>query len=192
MENASDALIMAGQILIFLIALSVCISSFSTLRANVNNIISQNDEIRLAKSGDTYVNFIESRDNNSARVVNSDTVISSMYRATKENYIIYIKLNNLNEVDTNYISTMNASKDSEVKNAEGTPIIRKDDKLIKITVNVNDNVDKDLRENEGGKLYNKIKNLQFNEYIGEYQDDSKASTENKPIHRIITYVQNKK
>ena len=32
MENATDALIMAGSVLIFLIALSVCVSSFTTLR----------------------------------------------------------------------------------------------------------------------------------------------------------------
>lgn len=37
MENASDALIMAGQILIFLVALTLCISSFSDLRTNIQN-----------------------------------------------------------------------------------------------------------------------------------------------------------
>lgn len=190
MENASDAVIMAGQILIFLIALSVCISSFSTLRANVNNIISKNEEIRLAKSGDTYINFIESRNSKSARVVNSDTVISSMYRATKENYIIYIKLSNPNIVNQNYITLMTATQDSKIKKSDNTPIIKKNDKIIKITIGVytNEDVDKVLRSDKGN-LYNVIKEMKFNEYIGEYQDNSEASTENKPINRIITYAQ---
>ena len=39
MENATDALIMAGSVLIFLIALSVCVSSFTTLRTEIDQII---------------------------------------------------------------------------------------------------------------------------------------------------------
>ena len=56
MENASDALIMAGQMLIFIIALTVCISSFTTVRAEVNRIVGENEEIRMARNGDTYIN----------------------------------------------------------------------------------------------------------------------------------------
>ena len=51
MENASDALIMAGQMLIFIVALTVCISSFTTVRAEINRIVGENEEIRMAKDG---------------------------------------------------------------------------------------------------------------------------------------------
>ena len=91
MENASEALVMAGDILIFIIALTVCISSFTTVRTEVDRIIGQNEEIRMAKDGDTYINFIESKKSSSARAVESETVVSSIYRAIKENYVIYIK-----------------------------------------------------------------------------------------------------
>ena len=58
MENASDALIMAGQVLIFIIALTVCISSFSSIRIGIDNVIDQTDTIKLAKDSDLYINFI--------------------------------------------------------------------------------------------------------------------------------------
>ena len=44
MENASDALIMAGQVLVFIIALTVCISSFNTLRNNITDLINALEE----------------------------------------------------------------------------------------------------------------------------------------------------
>ena len=80
MENASDALIMAGQILIFIVALTVCLSSFTNVRAEVNRIVGENEEIRFAKDGETYVNFIESKKGSANRVVEADTIVTSLYR----------------------------------------------------------------------------------------------------------------
>ena len=65
MENASDALIMAGQILIFIIALTVCISSFSILRKSVDSIIGETETVKFAKGEKGYLNYIEA-DNNKA------------------------------------------------------------------------------------------------------------------------------
>ena len=116
MENASDALIMAGQMLIFIIALTVCISSFTTVRAEVNRIVGENEEIRMARNGDTYINYIESKRSSSTRVIGSDALIASMYRAIKEDYVIYIKFNSdiRDQIDTSHIKTMVASVDSVV------------------------------------------------------------------------------
>lgn len=193
MENASDALIMAGQILIFILALTVCISSFSTVRAEVNRIVDQNEEIKMAKDGDNYINFIESNKSSSTRVIESETVVSSMYRAIKENYVIYIKFKDRSTINSinNYISTMTATVDSKIKGSNNQPIIKRNDKLIKITIGADSNqeVDKILRENNGGNLFNLIKTKKFNEYIGEYQKKSTVSTENKEVYRIITYVE---
>ena len=128
MENASDALIMAGQMLIFIIALSVCISSFTTVRAEVNRIVGENEEIRMAKDGDTYVNYIESEKSSSTRVIGADAVVASMYRAIKEDYVIYIKFDSdiTRQIGTNdYISTMKATEDSKVMGKDGQPIIKK-------------------------------------------------------------------
>lgn len=195
MENASDALIMAGQMLIFIIALTVCISSFTTVRAEVNRIVGENEEIRMAKDGDTYINYIESKSkkSSSTRVIGSDALIASMYRAIKEDYVIYIKFNSdiRDQIDTSHIKTMVASVDSVVKNKE--PIIKAGDKLIKITIgsDTNQNINEVLKSTEGGKLFELIKDKNFNEYLGEYQKASAqgVTSENKEVYRIITYIE---
>lgn len=195
MENASDALIMAGQMLIFIVALTVCISSFTTVRAEVNRIIGENEEIRMAKDGDTYINYIESKKSSSTRVVGSDTVVASMYRAIKENYVIYIKFKSdiETQIGTDHIKTMVASVNSVVKNKDGQPIIKEEDKLIKITIgsDTNQNINEVLKSKEGGKLFGLIKDKNFNEYLGEYQKASAqgVTSENKEVYRIITYVE---
>ena len=68
MENLADALITTGQVLIFIIALSVCMSSFSTLREAIGNITEQREQIRMVKDSEGYLNFIESKKNNSIRI----------------------------------------------------------------------------------------------------------------------------
>ena len=195
MENASDALIMAGQMLIFIIALTVCISSFTTVRAEVNRIVGENEEIRMAKDGDTYINYIESKKSSSTRVIGSDALIASMYRAIKEDYVIYIKFNSdiRDQIDTSHIKTIVASVDSVVKNKDGQPIIKAGDKLIKITIgsDTNQNINEVLKSTEGGKLFELIKDKNFNEYLGEYQKASAqgVTSENKEVYRIITYIE---
>ncbi len=193
MENASDALIMAGQVLIFIVALTICISSFTTVRAKVNEIVGQNEEIRMAKSGNTYINFMESRNASSNRVVGAETVVTSMYRAIKEDYVIYIKFTDPADIerikDNNYINKMEATKNSEVKN-NGVSIIETGNVLIKVTIgsDTNQDVNKVLKE-DGGNLFEIMRDKKFNEYLGEYQKNTDSSTENKKVNRIITYVE---
>lgn len=185
MENASDALIMAGQILIFIVALTVCISSFTTLRTEVNRIIGESETIKFAKGTNGYINYIESKQHGSSRVVGAETVTSSIYRGIKENYVIYLKLKNDNIIDENIINVTKATKKITI---DGTQVINIGDKIIKITIGVdsNQNVNKILSE---GKLYEQIKESRFHEYLGEYQNNSTVTSENKPVHRIITYVE---
>ena len=186
MENASDALIMAGQMLIFIVALTVCISSFTTVRAEVNRIVGENEEIRMAKDGDTYLNYIESKKSSSTRVVGSEAVVTSMYRAIKEDYVIYIKFKN----DT----IKNATVDSKIIK-DGQPIIKVNDKLIKITIgsDTNQNINSVLRSTNGGgvSVFDIMREKKFNEYLGEYQKSSAegVTSENKEVYRIITYVE---
>lgn len=204
MENASDALIMAGQILIFLVALTVCLSSFTTVRTEVNRIVGENEEIRFAKDGDAYINFMESKKGSSTRVVGSETVVATVYRAIKENYTVYIKFknqNSINAVENNhrYINTITASRDSTVKDSSNNPIIKNGETLIKITIgsDTNQNVDEILKKENGGNLFNELKKYDFNEYLGEYKQGSDSAdpsaptvaSENKQTYRIVTYVQ---
>lgn len=193
MENASDALVMAGQILIFIIALTVCISSFTTIRAEVNQIVGQKDTIRMAKDGDDYINFLQAKDGNAIRTVKSDTLITAMYRAIKENYVIYLKLNNYDELDTKYVTFCKAETTSAVKDKNGNPIIKQDDQLIRVTIGSSESGNNQYVNAmlSKGKLFEKIKNSSFAEYLGEYQSYSATdvSEENKDTYRIITYVE---
>lgn len=200
MENASDALIMAGEMLIFIVALTVCISSFTNVRVEVDRIVGQKETVQMAKSGDEYLNYITSKKENSIRLVGAETLVPSMYRAIKENYVIYIKISNYDDenIKNSGIVTTSATKDvqvvdpnSEDKNSK-IKVISKDEKIIKITIGsktagINQNVNAIL--NDGFLKY--IEGKTFSEYLGEYQDASESgvSSEDKTIHRIITYVE---
>ena len=195
MENVSDALIMAGQILIFIIALTVCIASFSIVRSNIDNIISQTDTVKFAKGEAGYINYIESDQNSAIRKVGVETVVSSMYRASKENYDIFIKLQDTSNLDNwldddKNVEFYNAKKDVvlDVNGISKTPI-RVNDKLIRVGIGrkKNQKINSKLRYG----LYNKIKDLYFYEYFGQYQNDTDANSSDKNTYRIITYIDSK-
>lgn len=189
MENASDALIMAGQVLIFIIALTVCISSFTTLRVGIDSTIEQTETIKFAKDSDLYINFIQSRNDGSTRIVGAETVVSSMYRAIKEDFTMYLDLKDgtFNEVH----STLGDKID--VRNEDGDIIgsykivYDTNNKWIKITIASDANYRSNALLKNG--LYDIIKGKSFNEYLGEYQEETNegVSSENKQTKRIITY-----
>lgn len=196
MENATDALIMAGQVLIFIIALTVCISSFTTIRVSIDSMMGQTETINLAKdTSDTYINYLKSRDEGSTRIVGAETVVSSMYRAIKENYVLYIKLNKslpaslvddpkLPLDNDNPLKIIYANKDLNINGNS----ISKDDKIIKVTI-ASDATQRSNASLANG-LYDIIKGEKFSEYLGEWQNDSVANSEDKTTNRIITYIQN--
>lgn len=205
MENASDALIMAGEMLIFIVALTVCISSFTKVRVEIDKIVDQKETVQMAKNEENqeYVNYIKSKKNNSIRVVGAETLLPSMYRAIKENYVIYIKLNAYDDdfIKNSGIVLTKATKDvSAIKrNSDGTTssstVIHNGDDIIKITIGsktakINQYVNAILKDNDK-KFFNYIKEKEFYEYLGEYQDwaETGVSSEDRAIHRIITYVE---
>ena len=99
MENATDAIIMATSVLLLIIALSVSISSLSNLKTQVQDILSQRDEVDLStysvKNGETtttsYNNYIKNNTDIDVRKVKAETIITLIRRMRKENYTIYIK-----------------------------------------------------------------------------------------------------
>ena len=204
MENASDALIMAGEMLIFIVALTVCISSFTKVRVEIDKIVGQKETVQMAKNEENqeYVNYIKSKKNNSIRVVGAETLLPSMYRAIKENYVIYIKLNAYDDdfIKNSGIVLTTAAKDVRaIINRDGTTVssvvINSGDCIIKITIGsktakINQNVNAILKDNDK-KFFNHIKGKNFYEYLGEYQDwaETGVSSEDRAIHRIITYVE---
>ena len=179
-DNLSDALIMAGAVLIFIVALTVCMSSFTNMRTQVDEIVQRNTRIEFAKDEATgeYINYMTA--DSDIRIVGPETVISSLYRVEKENYKVYINMKGMpSGIDKKTFS-------SEYKN-----VIITDPgwKTIEISINgINSDIDNLL--NKKG-LYKALTSTRknFKEYLGVYQEKSEASSANKPTYRVITYVE---
>ena len=189
MENVSDALIMAGQVLIFIVALTVCISSFTTLRVGIDEIVGQTETVQMARGSSGYINYIDSKDAEATRLVGVDTVVSAMYRAIKENYVIYLvaaDCDALKGLGENAVDIMEAEHPLTIG---GKTVITEGQKIIQVTIGNETNQDINAKLKNG--FYNKIKNFSFYEYLGEYQNASApgVSTENKETYRIITYIE---
>lgn len=99
MENAADALKMAAAILIFIIAISSSFSLFGTAKQTADSIITMRDKQAYLEAEElegvmytssqeisTYEGFTEYGD----RIVGIDTVISTIYRYSKEKYAVTI------------------------------------------------------------------------------------------------------
>ena len=194
MENASDALIMAANVLLFVIALTVCISSFSMLRQGVDNILGDTEVIKLATDSNIYINYIDSRNNSSIRKVGAETVVSSMLRAIKENYVVYIKLNGYDNdaifQGDNAVDKSIATKNITIKQLNSTnekTIISNGDTLIKVTIGNNSN--QEINTKLKNRLYDILKDKQYYEYLGEYVNNTDVNIEEKIVYRVITYVE---
>ena len=194
MENAAEALMMAGSVLIFIIALTVTMSSFTTLRAGIDDLLDQAETIELAKDSEGYINYMESESEGSIRKVGIETIVPTISRAMKENYVVYIKLNNINDVTyqqpyyENGVFVTVATENVSI-NIDGTnqTIVSIGDKLIKVTIGYDTN--QDINNKLKDKLYEDIKDKTFYEYLGEYQENNLSVPDAEKVrHRIITYI----
>lgn len=87
MENAVDALKMAGSVLLFVIALSVAIPAFTNVRITMDSVLGQTDRESLTIEGDSRFYYLPTDNkNNTNRYVGKETIIPTLYRAYKENY----------------------------------------------------------------------------------------------------------
>ena len=80
MENVAEALKMAGEMLLFILALGICISSFSQARETSDALLRYTDR--------EYVTQYQGV-GTTQRVVGEETVIPTIYRAYKERFKIY-------------------------------------------------------------------------------------------------------
>lgn len=197
MENATDALYIGFAMLIFVVALSICISSFSTQISKIDEIVLADERLdtatRVNAAGETeFMNYISYSE--TSREVGVETIVNTLYRSYKENYIVYLKLNNYSSVSGVRIIDLN-----EAQKYNGNVIIPSGAKVIefKITTEYNlQNAKDKLNEILGnGGLYDYLIGKRFKEYIGElYQNDiggapTGVSDANKTKIRIITYVE---
>ena len=81
MENASQALIIAFSIIIFVIALTISISMFSMARATSDFVIFKSDKTNYYE-----YNRVNETSKRNARVVSMEAIVPTLYRYYKENY----------------------------------------------------------------------------------------------------------
>lgn len=193
MENAADALKMAGAVLLFVLAISIIILSFGQVRESADTIIDYRDRETSYIDGSFYY---DGKDY--SRIVGLETIIPSIYRAYLENYkIVFVGLNkpiykvngtdkyslNLENIEDNNLALANDEKKAEFLQGVlyGKYNKSKEDFETQFSISIDDNCESIYKQ-----LINKTDII---EYLGVYyQNDNPNVLElNKTKKRIITY-----
>lgn len=187
MENATEALKLAAWVLLFVVALSICINSFTEARQTMDTILEYNDR----EYDYTYVEEAET----TQRTVGYESIIPTIYRAYKENYKIIFP-----DSYVLYTRTVNGEK-QEIHSIdlENENLGRgQEEEFIKriLFIRTNDTTDTTFPniQFEGKSLYERIKGNKYIEKLGEYYQTEVGETEesstpdaNKTKKRVITY-----
>ena len=121
MENAVEALKMAGSVLIFVIALSVAILALTQAREGIDAVLKYSDRESSRIDNDERFYYVSSDDNKN-RIVGLETIIPTIYRAYKENFKIVFnfgdefylyKDKNSNKINKIDMSLTNVSNDND-------------------------------------------------------------------------------
>ena len=174
MENASQALIIAFSIIIFVIALTISISMFSMARATSDFVIFKSDKTNYYE-----YNRVDETSKRNARVVSMEAIVPTLYRYYKENYRVEFY--------------DNAGKQLEIYESAGNPIyyfdvddeIERGEPWIGSQESFKNNVDKIVKE----KLIPSYGNDRFEEkYSTEIftkNDDTGKVTEEDKKEKLI-------
>ena len=163
MENASQALIIAFSIIIFVIALTISISMFSMARATSDFVIFKSDKTNYYE-----YNRVDETSKRNARVVSMEAIVPTLYRYYKENYRVEFY--------------DNEGKQLEIYESAGNPIYYFEESF-------KNNVDKIVKE----KLIPSYGNDRFEEkYSTEIftknDDTGKVTEEDKKEKIVIKYI----
>lgn len=195
MENATDALKMAGAVLIFVLAISIIILAFGQVRETADIILDYKDRET------TYIYYEEE---GTVRTVNLETIIPTMFRAHLENYKIVFKDSSGNPItiytvvqnDGTSINKSSIDLNEEIlgdneKKAEFLCGILYHD-FGKMTGDYFKNTNFGMKiELPTKSLYEQLQGKKIKEYLGVYyeNDDSSGIPESmKEKKRVITYV----
>ena len=203
MENAAEALKMAGAVLIFVLALSIIILFFGQVRETSDTIIDYRDRETQYIDGNYYYKSVGTE-----RQVGLETIIPSIIRAYLENYkIVFEGLNspiyviNSETDDEGLVEIEKYSLDLETN--DGTKyknvVLANDEDKAEFLCGIlyhKFKGDDEAKFNEkfnievGPKsLYDHLKNAKVTEYLGVYyqKDEENVPDVNKVEKRIITY-----
>ena len=203
MENAVDALKMAGAVILFVLAISVAIVSFGQAREAADTILDYKDRETVYIDGNLYY-----KTTGTERTVGLETIIPTIYRAYIENYKIVFE--GLNEP----IYTLKLSGNTKIAKytidletkttTDGLQIIyvtlANDEQKSEFLCGIlyNDFTKSGSAENFKKKynvelptnsLISRLKGKKITEYLGVYyqNDNEDVPDVNKTEKRIITY-----
>lgn len=198
MENAAEALKMAFGYLMFGLALTISISSFSQARETIDAIITIKDK-------ETEYTYVEPQNK---KIVGIETIIPTIYKAYKENfriifyksyvdennnepYNLYYSVDKYNPAIKTSINYIDLEKEVFANMQEAIEHINI--LLNKRPTDINNKYYNQFIYQNG--LYDELKDKKFEEVLGEYYlEDSQAGYEtdtieaNKTKKRVITYI----
>lgn len=214
MENASQALKMAGAVLLFVLAVSVAIVSFGQARETADTILDYKDRETVYIDGNLYYETTGTE-----RTVGLETVIPTIYRAYLENYkvvfegldspIYTMKLSNGNEIKKYTLDLETKISSDQSQNIYNVSLANDEQKSEFLCGILYKNFNKAGNETNFEKKYNVslpdnslIEQLNrkvssgkvIKEYLGVYyqEDNEEVPDVNKTEKRIITYkIENK-
>lgn len=203
MENAVEALKMAFGYMMFVLALTISISSFSQARETIDAIITIKDR-------ETNYTYVKSQEK---KIVGVETVIPTMYKAYKENFRVVFYRSYTDETNNTPFYLYNSfGRYDNPATATPTPINYIDleqenfgsaeDAIENLNLILNKRPISMLATDKNyykfiytDGLYKELKDKQFEEILGEYYlEDSQAGHEtdtidaNKTKKRVITYI----
>ncbi len=120
MENAANALKMAGEFLIFVLAVSIIILAFGQTRESADIILDYRDRETAYINGNYYYG-----ETGKTRVVNLETIVPAIFRAYLENYKIVFdglnspiyKIKNKNGIEIDkFVLDLETNQDKEYNN----------------------------------------------------------------------------
>ncbi len=115
MENAVDALKMAGAALLFILAFSIAMSLLTQARQTTDAVL---DNIRLEE----FLPKVEALDNNITREVGIETVIPTLYRYAQADANIRIRITEKDGSQTKELQVFDQNLESDVAIATSTAV----------------------------------------------------------------------
>ena len=187
MENAVEALKIAFAVMMFVVALSLSISSLSQASSAVDAIINLNDR-------ETEYTYVEPTSSN--RTVGVETVVTSMYKAYQESFDIYFYKSNGDPLiiykskdELGNIIEMNSINGSDTfKNAQKA--VEHLNQILGHPDNAAEEYKEQLNDEYEDGLYKFLSGKIFEEKLGEYYITQSENTPdaNKVKKRVITYT----
>ncbi len=198
MENAADAIKMAGAVLLFVLALSIIIPFFSQARETTDLILDARDRETVYINGNYYY-----KATGNERQVGWETILPTVMRAYLENYKIVFKglSDPIYRIELGGKKIEKYSLDLETNNGtkyENVALANEDQKAEflcgilyhKYRTNNYEDFNKKFNVEIGSRsLSDMLKGKKITEELGVYyQNDSDIPDVNKTQKRIITYT----